>query len=68
LGIGLALIWPCEFADHRPGSFGAPAFYRVGYRRKREVFAMQRVNELFGKEIVRQNSGEKQGNVRDIHA
>ena len=27
---------------------------------------MQRVNELFGKEVVRQTSGEKQGNVRDI--
>ena len=27
---------------------------------------MQRVNELFGKEVVRQISGEKQGNVRDI--
>ncbi len=27
---------------------------------------MQRVNELFGKEVVRQTSGEKQGKVRDI--
>ena len=27
---------------------------------------MQRVNELFGKGVVRQTSGEKQGNVRDI--
>ena len=27
---------------------------------------MQRVNELFGKEVVRQTSGEKQGNVYDI--
>ncbi len=27
---------------------------------------MQRVNELFGKEVVRQTSAEKQGNVRDI--
>jgi uncharacterized protein YrrD len=27
---------------------------------------MQRVNELFGKEVVSQTSGEKQGTVRDI--
>ncbi|HZG63564.1 MAG TPA: PRC-barrel domain-containing protein [Rubrobacteraceae bacterium] len=27
---------------------------------------MQRVNELFSKEVVRQTSGEKQGNVYDI--
>jgi uncharacterized protein YrrD len=44
----------------------ARVVYRVGYGRKEEVFAMQRVNELFGKEVVRQTSGEKQGNVRDI--
>jgi uncharacterized protein YrrD len=30
------------------------------------VFAIQRVNELFGKEVVSQTSGEKQGTVRDI--
>jgi uncharacterized protein YrrD len=45
---------------------GARVVYRVGYGRKEEVFAMQRVNEFFGKEVVRQTSGEKQGNVRDI--
>jgi sporulation protein YlmC with PRC-barrel domain len=32
----------------------------------KEVFAIQRVNELFGKEVVSQTSGEKQGTVRDI--
>jgi sporulation protein YlmC with PRC-barrel domain len=31
------------------------------------VFAIQRVNELLGKEVVSQTSGEKQGTVRDIN-
>jgi uncharacterized protein YrrD len=30
------------------------------------VLIVQRVNELFGKEIVKQASGEKQGTVRDL--
>lgn len=30
------------------------------------MFAIQRVNELFGKDVVSQTSGEKQGTVQDI--